>query len=366
MKPEKLQALLLKLRKGAGSSLKVKELLPVFDYLGNWTFEATMLLVPESRSYSNFDNEPSVRNYINAHPGNVQTTWEQAKAREVSKLPDPNHVKKHDRFYMEVSDIKPFGNDTGFSYLCWQATEGTKVISPDRDSIIFNESLEKFLDSYPTNIIGFGTKTRFSEWLKNASPWLKQINEKLNMPSIEEEKEQAKALKKRTLNPNIGTCGVCFGEFKLLPKAKEGKERDLPGLVLHGYQRPGLGYIHSNCYGEFWPPYELSCEVTKKMKERLEQSLQGSTDYLRRLTSGEVTSFTITEVKVDPLSPSNKVPSLKSVKKEDMDPREWAKLLKKNVGEVTDTITDLNRVIRTLTKAIADWKLMPLNLTFGQ
>ena len=50
-----------------------------------------------------------------------------------------------------------------------------------------------------------------------------------------------------------GTCQACF----LVQKLPNGK------ISLHGYERPGYGYIIGDCEGSYRLPYEQSCEVTK-------------------------------------------------------------------------------------------------------
>lgn len=51
---------------------------------------------------------------------------------------------------------------------------------------------------------------------------------------------------------NLGTCPACFNEQCL----KDGK------MVLHGYRRPGFGWIEGKCFGVEWRPYEVSNEGT--------------------------------------------------------------------------------------------------------
>lgn len=48
-----------------------------------------------------------------------------------------------------------------------------------------------------------------------------------------------------------GTCAVCQGTFKVREQR----------LVLHGYQRPGDGYITGRCWGEGAVPWEISPEA---------------------------------------------------------------------------------------------------------
>ena len=50
-----------------------------------------------------------------------------------------------------------------------------------------------------------------------------------------------------------GTCQACF----LVQKLPNGK------ISLHGYERPGDGYIMGDCEGSYHLPYEQSCEITK-------------------------------------------------------------------------------------------------------
>lgn len=54
---------------------------------------------------------------------------------------------------------------------------------------------------------------------------------------------------------HFGICQACIGEFHV----HGGK------MVLHGYKRPGIGYIVGDCTGVGAPPYELSCELQKKL-----------------------------------------------------------------------------------------------------
>lgn len=50
-----------------------------------------------------------------------------------------------------------------------------------------------------------------------------------------------------------GTCAVCMNTFKV----REGR------MVLHGYQRPGDGYITGRCFGSGRTPWEVSSEAAQ-------------------------------------------------------------------------------------------------------
>lgn len=58
----------------------------------------------------------------------------------------------------------------------------------------------------------------------------------------------------------IGECQVC-GHFQVVNGGH---------MVLHGYERPGCGYINGRCFGEEHVPFELSCEVAKDWLARLQ------------------------------------------------------------------------------------------------
>ena len=55
-------------------------------------------------------------------------------------------------------------------------------------------------------------------------------------------------------NSPSGTCQACFRA----QKTRDGL------LVLHGYKRPGYGYIEGRCFGVGFAPFEVSCERTKQ------------------------------------------------------------------------------------------------------
>lgn len=103
------------------------------------------------------------------------------------------------------------------------------------------------------------------------------------------------AAKPEPVNPT-GTCQCCFGDFKALPKKGEYR------IALHGYQRPGYGYIIGRCMGENHLPFEGSCEQTKKFKKMLEDSRDDLKAYRGKLQRNEVESLSHTKRVRDPES----------------------------------------------------------------
>lgn len=66
----------------------------------------------------------------------------------------------------------------------------------------------------------------------------------------------------------VGTCQACFAQ-------QVAKGSGEPKLVLHGYSRPGDGFVVGDCAGHGQLPYELSCEFTKNMRTLEEGRLNG-------------------------------------------------------------------------------------------
>jgi hypothetical protein len=62
----------------------------------------------------------------------------------------------------------------------------------------------------------------------------------------------------------VGTCPVCEGTFKVHGSA----------MVLHGYERPGIGYIEGKCPGVDQPAYQISTQGC----ERYQSIMQGIAD----------------------------------------------------------------------------------------
>jgi hypothetical protein len=81
----------------------------------------------------------------------------------------------------------------------------------------------------------------------------------------------------------IGSCQVCEGDFKL----HGGR------MVLHGYKRPGHGYILGDCMGVGEVPYEVSCDITKRMRDGVAGAIVKAENRLADLKEGRVHELTI-------------------------------------------------------------------------
>jgi hypothetical protein len=76
----------------------------------------------------------------------------------------------------------------------------------------------------------------------------------------------------------VGKCPVCEGDFKV--HVADGQH----GMVHHGYQRPGFGYIIGDCFAVGREPYELSCEATKDYQKMVQVRLLSNHERLEALS----------------------------------------------------------------------------------
>lgn len=351
MKPEKLRELMLKLRKGAGTSLKLGQLMPVFEALGGWSFDLMLYWKPE------IDFRPENRSYF-SHPMRsvVEAEWQKMKDREVTSLPKSiSDSDLHQKVYMDVEEISEGSNGFSFHYKAWRATKGVRIVAPGGATFEVGRTPDEFEDEYATNMRSL-TGEKFSDWLKTTT-YFKQLNEFLGTDPIEHEKEQKRLEQQRKYRADKNaTCPVCFGMFKLTAKTKHGKDKTMPGMVLHGYKRPGTGWIEGNCFGQDWPPFELSPEGTKAWLVHMERFEKNTREYWDRLKSGEVTELHGDDAKV---KDGKFIPPTKYVKSE-MPAREWERVFSYALRDAETKFRQVEFECNRLRKAIANWKLEPL------
>lgn len=335
MKPEKLQALLLKLRKGADGAIRMPELLQVLDNLGG--FQVNEVLVLQSENTYGNPNEP--QRFFDTHPGAAKTVWERAKAGEVRTLPGPGQLKEYETYYLNVSELVPHNNGWLFTAIAWRAVPGTKVTAPNHAVFEIAKAGESFLRDYPQN-------NKFLKWLKGDAKYLDIINDRLGLESFEVEREKART-PPRTRG-NTGTCPACSGNFKLTPRTKHGKDKTMPGMILHGYKRPGTGYVHGNCFGQDWPPFELSKEGTVAFIDELEEMRITIVAKVDRLERGDV------DFLEDPYQQN------RLLKKNEADPRAWERALKSAVEKNKTSLSMIDMELQRLHRMADAWKPEPL------
>ena len=95
-----------------------------------------------------------------------------------------------------------------------------------------------------------------------------------------EKEAKRKALKNYSENDVIGTCGIC-GEIQKLRNEK---------LVLHGYERPGYGWIEGACFGVGYKAWELSPESAVAFVERLKILIPGQREKIAKIKTSKTFS----------------------------------------------------------------------------
>lgn len=142
----------------------------------------------------------------------------------------------------------------------------------------------------------------------------------------------------------LGNCPVCEGDFKL----HKGK------LVHHGYQRPGDGMIHGDCFCVGMDPYEVSPKGCELFRTFLQGMLANLQEALVRFTSGEVT-----ELSKLVFRGAWRDHELVKVSKAE-NPAEFARLLQDKIHETESRIRGTEREIARMNARIEAWKPMPI------
>lgn len=340
MKEEKMLLLLGKLRKmKEKSSIQGKEMSQIFNFLGGWKVEEGKAFEnPRKKSFYAGDK---LVTEVQGDIERVQGEWDKVKKGEVDKLPNADSMSVGKSVYLDVTDIRPVDGKMGFSYTEMKVYSTVVITSPDHKSFSL---LDRDLSQWPSEYM---TNAGVLKWL-NTTNFYDQLNSKLGTVSIEEERELAK--KKIPTRDNTGTCGACFGNFKLTKAAKHGKDRSLPGMVLHGYQRPGHGYINGNCMGQDWPPFELSKECTEATLENRENGLKMVRAKLHTLKTNPPEEITI-------LGVISQQPQ--TIRKSE-DEREWDRQLKYLIRRTEMSEKELEDLVVFLKANLRGWKVKPL------
>lgn len=132
----------------------------------------------------------------------------------------------------------------------------------------------------------------------------------------------------------------------LLSRAKKG-DRSMPGIVLHGYKRPGLGYLQGECFGNGWPPFELSAEGTKAYEGYLEVLMKELEFRLGRLERDEEDVLVI---------------GLRSYSRKDIPTDKWITYLDMALKHQISQIREVSRVQDLVQKKLVSWEPHPERL----
>ena len=255
----KIEALLLKLRKGAYASITPKQRLAILTMFG-WKIEKIIGVA-----------ETSYNMNVTEAPEETKRQWDNLKKQGV-----PNNPKKGEKYITRVGDIGPAGfvkKYTTFTYQTAIGVDGFDVTSPSGKTFRLLPDGNTFETH---NKIQFHLY-KFFPWLYNETEFKQQVLDALGMGE-----HIPAALRSRD---STGTCPVCFHNVKIRQNR----------MVLHGYTRPGYGWIEGKCFGVGYLPFELSPEGSKDfITKALEPHLTGLEKYLQDLKSGKATKFTRT------------------------------------------------------------------------
>ncbi len=231
-------------------------------------FDGVYKDVPESQFYitvSKYYREDDEREKAKAA---VEAVHAKIKALEV---PEPvESPKKNKFFYWDLGHVveEKFpsnGAEFKFKFRLSYSTEVLSIKAPNGKEFIFGK-----IDSVSENM------NDFISWATKETSLKQEVLDYLGMESHEAAKKAERT------RENTGTCGVCGHEQKL----KNGKT-----LVLHGYQRPGHGYIVGDCFGVGYQPWEKSKEAVVDYIKALEKMLKQRTEQLGKFENGEVKSL---------------------------------------------------------------------------
>lgn len=142
-----------------------------------------------------------------------------------------------------------------------------------------------------------------------------------------------------------GTCQICGGDQAIVRN----------NIALHGYERPGHGYIKGRCFGADKLPFEVSCDALRAWIGMLRGYLTRTHDELAKLPF--VTSLTVEETVYENghIVYENRQIKRRLVSVGPEDPR-FEKRRANKKAELEHQIRQLNSDIAAQTKRLDNWR----------
>jgi len=325
---EKMQALLLKLRKGTGD-LSVKQIIAALEHLGGWKIEEVVGLLEDPHYHKGHI-------FLDRNEAFVRQKWTEAKRDEVSAL--PTHPQLRQVYYTDVSEVAQphgWGPDVwAFDAHVYRGVPTLRFTSPEGD--VFDFMQKPMEDLYKMRTWDL------RKWLQGKTKLVEQVSRALAMPTPNQEKAE-RAPRTRE---NTGSCPCCFGNYKL--KATN----QLPKMVLHGFLRPGWGSIQGRCYGVDFPPFELSPEGTQHLHKTLLSRLDNLRDHYAKLKNDEIKSFL-------EVGGTKTKPTVKTITPETEGAR-WPARIEREIKNTAQSIESVKQDAHRLERLITNWKPQPL------
>ena len=269
---EKLKELLLKLRKNATGTLTFGKLVNVVDAIA-WGMEGVLGWVPIH--YEAHGDKKAMPVLVPRERFSSDAQFEGARqdleGASVATLPDSPSAAG-ERAIMNVSGVRQ-SDDARYRYFThdeWKGSEGVVVetsggdVSPpilhSRYDVTSRATSSLVPNMLVHDVWAWMMKNGVDEAVASA------LDMEVHVPASERTRE------------NTGTCPACWGNYKL-----EGGK-----LVMHGYRRPGYGFIQGRCFAVGYGPVETSDVGLVDFKAELEDSLELTKQELGAAISGDV------------------------------------------------------------------------------
>jgi hypothetical protein len=272
--PEKLNALMLKARKGATASFTLAQIAALLEAIGG-SLKPVVGLVAHQ--------DAGKWNTLYPRLQGIESQWKTLLQKYV--VPSlPPKPKAGALYVMDLQEgvTDRFGPSTDeIQFHSWVAAGGVEIQTPD------GKSTTLFPDKYEIpeirRILEHGEEKRsvrgdiVSRWLTKNTDWIARINKYLGS-------EEHVPAAERTRD-GTGTCPVCYQNIKLSPAST---------MVLHGYKRPGHGTVHGSCFGVGYPAFEVSPKgIIAYLEKGIEPSLKVTQARLVALEAGSIQQIMI-------------------------------------------------------------------------
>ncbi len=337
--PEKLQEVMLKIRKGATSSLTMSQISAVLNAIGG-SLGPTVGATPAFYQSQGIDSRHA---YAETDAGKDAVI----KNLERHQSPVPSNPKLGVVYVTEIRT--PQGIDSPYSknkfvieYKAYVGVAGIRVSLGGASGDVLPSAHDGAYDMLKPMDQGGSPDT--SVRIRDVSPseivrwliehnWKEKVNAYLNM-------EEHVPAAQRTRD-STGTCSVCFQNVKIQPGSQ------LPLIVLHGYKRPRYGYVIGRCEGTRYPPFELSIQGTENYLEKGLKSTEKDFDAkLASLKADDLETLTV-----------QTRGGKQVLHKGDQD---WDKHLKHALMAVEGTLEQIRGDIKIYTRLVQHWELRPL------
>ncbi len=350
-----IEVMLQKIRKKSFGFLNQKKLKMVLEVLG-WKLEPAVILShPRFVSSSNtvtsgfFNDDALVRAmapvdgvnisnnqyYVLAHStdSDKKPIEEWQKTLKKLEAPLPKDPKNKHFYITNVTDVhqhKEYPETNQVLFDMYYAGKGFLVTT-------------KGGKTYEWGAYQPGGKPDINEFVRWAmkNGILEDTNEVLGTEDYESERKN----KKKRTEENVGTCGACFGQFKYKGANKN--------LVMHGFSRPGHGYLEGKCFGVNYQPYEISVDCTTDFVENLEDIKERTEKELQAWKDGK---FKLIKVR-DTRARIGKRETIDITPEDDR----WESALKDVIREIESKIKYIGKDIETYSKLRDDWELKELS-----